>query len=152
MPIDSQTRLALRASTSSGRAPGCGAVFGAEGALPPFFPVPFRRFSSAAALRFSLWSLAFFAGNDDEGEDGEDREEPSDRPLRLSVSCFPVVPRFVVEGRGAVGEVWPVAPAAGWVCCADLLPPPHEAISSSTSANGTSVICRLQPVTSQAQG
>jgi hypothetical protein len=152
MPIDSQTRLALRARTSCGLAPGCGAGFGAEGAVPRFFFLClFSCFCSAAALRFSFRSLTFFEGADDGGVDGEDREEPPDRPLRFFVSCFPLVPTCVVEGRGAVGEVRPVAPAALTVCCDDLLPPPHET-SSSTSANGTNAIVRPQPVTSQAQG
>jgi hypothetical protein len=152
MPIDPQTRLALRASTSCGPAPGCGAGFGAGGALPLFFFLClFNCLCSAAALRFSFRSLTFLEGADDEGEDCEGREEPPDRPLRFFVLGFAFVPTSVVEGRGAVGEVRPVAPAPLTVCCEDLLPPPHET-SSSTSASGTNAIVLPQPVTTQAQG
>jgi hypothetical protein len=152
-PTVPQTRWALRASTSCGVALGFGAGVGFEGALPAFFFLSLVSFfSSAAALRLSRSSVEFL----DAGDEGGDAEEPPDCPLRL------LFPPGVVEGLGAVGELWfglavddvgplePVAPATLTVSFDDLPPPPHEA-SSITSANGTNAIVPLRRAT-QLQG
>jgi hypothetical protein len=68
MPSDSQTRFALRASTSWGLLGGCAGVEGAAGLSPPCF-------FGWSGVRFGCPSDGFFPG-DDEGREGAPPREP----------------------------------------------------------------------------